>query len=238
MTLNIEDAHGLIYILCGGGVPEIPTEYVRIPEMRDQLYDFVYANLAAFDVATLLDVELIAEELFDLMLSGGALDYQNKPLVGEYTKLDKEFYSSFRGSALSNDEIYQASKEIGSRYFEDAFEAIRSGVATAKEIEPSVENDASEQLDLANAYNHEALSSAEAKEAFSKLSSDAQLEVSKSDLSNEQKAAAHGYLEAARALANVPEPPTDLIWQILNRGSAIAGIASFFLALITFLTVG
>jgi hypothetical protein len=62
-------------------------------------------------------------------------------------------------------------------------------------------------------------------------------EVQNSALSNAEKSQAQGFLSAAKALAETPEPPVDLIWMILNRGNSIAGIGSFFLALITLIAM-
>lgn len=61
--------------------------------------------------------------------------------------------------------------------------------------------------------------------------------VEQAELTNSQKAEARGYLRAARALAEIPTPPTDIIWTILTRAANIAGIASFFVALIALLAV-
>ena len=56
--------------------------------------------------------------------------------------------------------------------------------------------------------------------------------VENADLSNSEKSQARGYLIAAKALAETPDPPADLIWTIINRAASVAGIAGFFLTLI------
>lgn len=49
---------------------------------------------------------------------------------------------------------------------------------------------------------------------------------------NEERAQARAYFIAIEALANAPEPPAGLIWEILNRANSVAGIASLFVSLI------
>ena len=78
----------------------------------------------------------------------------------------------------------------------------------------------------------------ERREKFLSLADQSVSEVGQSDLSNSEMAQARGYLTAARALAEVPDPPVDLIWTILQRANSIAGIASFFVALIALLALG
>ena len=50
--------------------------------------------------------------------------------------------------------------------------------------------------------------------------------------SNHERAQAKAYIVAIRALAEAPDPPADLIWEMVQRVNSIAGIASFFVALV------
>ena len=54
----------------------------------------------------------------------------------------------------------------------------------------------------------------------------------RSGASNEVRAQALAYIVAIRALAEAPEPPADLIWQMAHRLNSIAGIAGLFIALV------
>lgn len=51
-------------------------------------------------------------------------------------------------------------------------------------------------------------------------------------LSQEVHAQARAYIIAARCLAEAPDPPADLIWEMLNRANALAGIASLFVSIL------
>jgi hypothetical protein len=51
-------------------------------------------------------------------------------------------------------------------------------------------------------------------------------------LTNEEKAQARAFVIAARMLAESPDPPDDLIWELIQRASNLAGIASLFVSII------
>ncbi|MEG3083621.1 hypothetical protein U1707_08205 [Sphingomonas sp. PB2P12] len=53
---------------------------------------------------------------------------------------------------------------------------------------------------------------------------------------NQEKAMARAYIVAARCLADAPEPPVDLIWEIINRANNLAGVASLLVSIIALFT--
>ena len=55
--------------------------------------------------------------------------------------------------------------------------------------------------------------------------------VAGANCSNEERAQARAYALAIHALADAPEPPADLIWQLVSRANSIAGIAALFISL-------
>ncbi|RXR27668.1 hypothetical protein [Sphingobium fluviale] len=57
--------------------------------------------------------------------------------------------------------------------------------------------------------------------------------VMQSGATNQEKAQARAYILALHALADAPEPPAELIWKIVQVVSAITGIGSFFVSLMT-----
>lgn len=50
-------------------------------------------------------------------------------------------------------------------------------------------------------------------------------------LTNEQKSQAISLLNAAEELLDAPTPPSDIIWELVERAGAIAGIAGLFVTL-------
>ncbi|MEO7505340.1 MAG: hypothetical protein ABIT69_09180 [Sphingomicrobium sp.] len=56
--------------------------------------------------------------------------------------------------------------------------------------------------------------------------------LAKSGASNEEAAQARAYIMAIHSLAEAPSPPADIIWELVMRLGAIAGLAQLFVALI------
>lgn len=56
--------------------------------------------------------------------------------------------------------------------------------------------------------------------------------LSKSGATNEESAQARAYIMAIHALAEAPTPPADVIWNLVMRLGAIAGLAQLFASLI------
>ncbi|MEA3051316.1 MAG: hypothetical protein QOG72_219 [Sphingomonadales bacterium] len=57
-------------------------------------------------------------------------------------------------------------------------------------------------------------------------------DLSATSLSNAEKAQARAYIAASIILSEMPEPPVDLIWEMITRAATIAGIASLFVSVI------
>ena len=51
-------------------------------------------------------------------------------------------------------------------------------------------------------------------------------------LSNEDSAQGLAYIQAIKVLTEAPDPPDDLIWELINRANSIAGIAALFVSII------
>jgi hypothetical protein len=62
-----------------------------------------------------------------------------------------------------------------------------------------------------------------------------ELDLSHTALSNAEKAQARAYITASITLSEMPEPPVDLIWEMITRAGTIAGIASLFVSAIALL---
>ena len=55
-------------------------------------------------------------------------------------------------------------------------------------------------------------------------------------MGNSEKATVRAYIIAARALSDVPDPPVDIIWELINRANSLAGIAALFVSIIALFT--
>ena len=69
------------------------------------------------------------------------------------------------------------------------------------------------------------------------LLSEAEYALDQLGAGNSEKAMARAYIVAARTLAEAPDPPTDLIWEIIGRANSLAGIASLFVSIIALFQV-
>ena len=70
------------------------------------------------------------------------------------------------------------------------------------------------------------------KAELSDLLTKAELELDTLGAGNSEKAMARAYIVAAKALADAPEPPADIIWELINRANSLAGITSLFVSII------
>ncbi len=64
------------------------------------------------------------------------------------------------------------------------------------------------------------------------LLSDVERNLDAAGIPNFEKAMARAYIVAARTLAESPEPPADIIWELIGRANQIAGIAALLVAII------
>ncbi|UXC91610.1 hypothetical protein EGM87_03750 [Sphingobium sp. RSMS] len=71
-----------------------------------------------------------------------------------------------------------------------------------------------------------------AKVELSNLLAKAELELDVLGAGNSEKAMARAYIVAAKALADAPDPPVDIIWELIGRANNLAGVASLFVSII------
>jgi len=55
---------------------------------------------------------------------------------------------------------------------------------------------------------------------------------------NEEKAMARSYIVAARILSDAPDPPIDVIWELISRANHLSGIAALLVSIIALFSVG
>jgi hypothetical protein len=77
------------------------------------------------------------------------------------------------------------------------------------------------------------------REEFILLLDKAEKNLETANASNSERAIARAYIIAARTLAESPDPPEDLVWELISRANALAGVASLFVAIFAlFASVG
>jgi len=60
----------------------------------------------------------------------------------------------------------------------------------------------------------------------------AEKNVEEAELGNFERSQALSYIVAIKALAEAPEPPSDLIWELASRANNLAGVAALFVSII------
>jgi hypothetical protein len=70
------------------------------------------------------------------------------------------------------------------------------------------------------------------------LLKEAEDSLDKLEATNEEKAMARSYLVAAKVLSDAPDPPIDLIWELIGRANQIAGITALLISLIALFSAG
>ncbi|HEX8126292.1 MAG TPA: hypothetical protein VF548_11980 [Allosphingosinicella sp.] len=76
----------------------------------------------------------------------------------------------------------------------------------------------------------------EVKHTLVRLLREADRQLEQSGLPNSQAAQAKAYVHSAILLAEAPDPQPDLIWEMVQRGGALASIGQFFIAIIALFT--
>ena len=77
----------------------------------------------------------------------------------------------------------------------------------------------------------------EKRESLVSLLREAEESLDQLGAGNSEKAMARAFIVAARVLADAPDPPVDLIWEIIGRANSLAGIASLLVSIIALFSV-
>ena len=153
----------------------------------------------------------------DQMVENGFIERVDTGIVGSYLKINykpvNEYVTSNSEITGSPEYIYRISNK---RLLQDLLDQREAGIKEPdnQEIQPP--------LTLSNAKREKLI--VEIEKSLDELDNQ--------NISNDLKAQARSYLRAAQALAEAPEPPVDLIWELIERLNSIAGIASLFVSIV------
>tara|TARA_B100000678_G_C18093239_1_gene455665 strand:+ start:147 stop:866 length:720 start_codon:yes stop_codon:yes gene_type:complete len=236
MKLDAPESLGLAYVLKNDAKPSITSNFVRENELETALTDYVLKSLTPYEANKFLEYEDIVRSLLVHLLDSGAIGVKETALSGRYFKFELDKFQAFRSEYLEADPFYLEGKEVGERYFPDAFDAIERAVTTGAALQANLSTDRTEQQ-VSSRPNAEFFQAESRKAEFIAATNTSLEKVDDAKLSNSEKAQARGFLMAAKALAETPEPPVDLIWTILQRANSIAGIASFFVSLLALIAM-
>ncbi|SEK46371.1 hypothetical protein SAMN05216382_0458 [Sphingomonas palmae] len=202
---------------------EISGEAKKRSEVVSDVHYALTKGMNGYDIPSNYSFWPLTEQLLEELAKAKVIHSETIRFAGEYYTYINSRYPAFRKTALETNAIASAAGRIGGRLFPDVFagytqEAINNTTHAEQleEREPSIPVSLSEnkRISLINE-----IGAVEAR-------------LDDQDLSNADKAQARAFLNAAKALTEAPEPPADLIWEILNRANSIAGIASLFVTII------
>jgi hypothetical protein len=236
VRLEAPEALGLAYVLKNDAKPNITSDFVRESELENALEDYILKSLTPYEANKFLAYEDMTRSLFESLLDASVVIIKDTALSGRYFKFETEKFPTFRSGHLKDDPFYIEAKEVGERYFPDAFDAIERAVTAGVTPRVNLPIDETEQKVVAKP-DVEFFRAESRKAEFVAATNKSLEKVDDAKLSNSEKAQARGYLMAAKALAETPEPPVDLIWTILQRANSIAGIASFFVSLLALIAM-
>ena len=236
MRLDAPESLGLAYVLKNDSKPAISSDFVREAEIEEALSDYIVKSLTPYNANKFLEYERMARVLFEDLLDANVVTIKDTALSGRYFKFETDKFQSFRTKYLVADPFFREGKDVGERYFPDAFDAIERAVVAGETIQASLPDESTNQQ-LSSGPDLQFFQKESRKAEFVAATNKSLEQVEDAKLSNAEKAQARGYLVAAKALAETPDPPADLIWTVLERANSVAGIASFFVSLLALLAM-
>lgn len=189
-----------------------------------------HLNLINFDGADLRSADFSHVTFVDgIGLAGCKIDDNTKfddALVSRALSRDNAFrnYNFARGKLVRKDSVPSASLEQVVSVSDDT----AAPLASSDDATPHHD----EVNSFATASSVTISLSPTQVPALIKALDEIDLELDKLPVANSEKAQIRAYVLAARSLADAPEPPVDLIWEILNRANHVSGIASLFVAIL------
>jgi hypothetical protein len=183
--------------------------------------------------------------IFEELKSSNAILHQGDDYAGNWYKLRPPFKAKYLTDRRAKNPATKLVGTLGEEALkralmkivaEDGLRSMEEKWAAADQVRSPELNAIAPEV-LRAGPNLEYFDSEVRRQSFTEAAERASMDVETSSLSNVEKAQAHGYLTAAKALSETPEPPVDLIWNILGRANNVAGIGSFFLALITLIAM-
>lgn len=186
----------------------LTTIYERLPQIRLLAQHFPEEDLG------LEDKELVRVALDQLVEDGMAeAHWGERDYEASYRVTQDGFYQAVLGF---DGLVSTAQPERGNDY--------------ARPAAPTHERDALHDSALWTGLKSKVIDARNA-DVVIKLIDDALSSLTTSSVSNSDIRQAAAYLKAARELVDAPEPPSELIWEMIGRAANIAGLVGLFYAL-------
>ena len=193
-------------------------KFVKITRARfDALMNGIETERLAYD-----KVVADAEDPNSGINQAESMYWPNLELIGKYKVLKK--YSEF-GSEWIAAAMPQIASEGDTAHVDDGSMAVTSSEPEIT-FHPAI--DSSAWTGLPSSF----VLTEQKRETLAAMLQEADLALDFVGASNQEKAMARAYIVAAKTLANAPEPPADLIWELINRANQISGVAALLVSII------
>ncbi|MDE1466796.1 hypothetical protein [Aurantiacibacter sp. D1-12] len=198
----------------------LPTGFFRRSEIEAVIRDNFENYLAPYDLTGVVNLDALAEELFEKLLASDVLIEQTEKFAGTYFKVDDKKVQPFRSAALQESQAYKAKSRIGQRFYTDVF----AGYRTQIELPVSLESAKDDLNPLAGIQKSEVDWETVSKSIDAEKHEDIRARISElipaiqqSELSERQKKNAIAHAEAISKLVEAPDPPWEVIVDLLNN---------------------
>jgi len=190
------------------GFQSLTTIYERLPQARLLAEDFPEEDLG------LEDKERVRVALDQLVMDG----------MAESRWGERDYEASYR---VTQDGFYQAVVGIEGLV---PTEQPGRGIDYARPAAPTEQREALHDSALWTGLTTKVIDARNA-EVVTKLIDNALSSLTTSSASNSEIRQAAAYLKAARELTDAPEPPSELIWELISRAANLTGLLGLFYTL-------
>lgn len=212
---------------------ELTTEgFVRKSELETHIFNSLHGAFFNAGIEAPISLLELSFEIFNDLAFDNMIVARTDEFAGDYYKVNAAKIRTWRKEYLAQSEIHRNFLVIGPSYLTDAVAGFAKQIEAAN---PTAETEISSisSADGDDIRSWDGLKQIDVndtnKDKFILAVSTALEQLDQNDLTNEQKSQSRVYLIAAKELADTPEPPSDIIWELIQRAGAICGILGLFL---------
>jgi hypothetical protein len=140
--------------------------------------------------------------------------------------------------ALGDHPTFERYYDFGDEWLKRALRRVEAGYSrknNSDSNETRAQHTSRESNNWSILPHHFVLSETSRVELLEKLT-EVEKRLEQIDLGNAERAQVRSYVLSAQILTDSPDPPVDLIWELIGRANSVAGIASLFVSVIALFT--
>lgn len=216
-------------------------KFVRENVLQELIHEEVVDQLSSRGFDALAVTASYVPTIFNELLDDGIIVHRPSEITGDYYKFKEAAYPTWRNVFLNENEIHAFVNDIGDEYLEDMSSVLIAGMndvedraVVGEEQEGEIDsigftaNLPAEWSELSSRVTIESTN-----EAFFASLNAAITKLDEMELDQATKSQARTFLIAARDLSESPDPPSDIVWELIHRAGSICGILGLFLTIFT-----